>query len=281
MDPKIFEKMELREGDVFISTGAKQGTTWNCYIVQQLLSNCNNDFKYLLDVVPWAEFVYYPGQQMEERLELLEHMPRNQRRAFKTHMCPPALPLDPRVKYVICVRDPTDSAVSIYHFINAHTDEFYNFWQFPPKMNNWQEFTGFITQADFYWDFVNSWWPHRGDKNVFMVHYSELKNKPEETIRKMAEFLEVPLSDSQLRQVVTNVSFENMKRSEEKFETILIGKNKDIHGIMHGGMMRKGEILKGKEAPEELLETYHKICEARCLNKEQLEWCRHGGHLPA
>jgi hypothetical protein len=32
VDSSIFEKMELREGDVFVSSGVKQGTTWTCCI---------------------------------------------------------------------------------------------------------------------------------------------------------------------------------------------------------------------------------------------------------
>jgi hypothetical protein len=35
MDPSIFAAMELREGDVFVSTGCKQGTTWSCCIMQR------------------------------------------------------------------------------------------------------------------------------------------------------------------------------------------------------------------------------------------------------
>eukprot|EP00026_Physarum_polycephalum_P013759 Phypoly_transcript_14199.p1 GENE.Phypoly_transcript_14199~~Phypoly_transcript_14199.p1 ORF type:complete len:287 (+),score=38.05 Phypoly_transcript_14199:120-980(+) len=280
MDVKIFEEMELREGDVFISTGIKQGTTWNCYIVQQLLSNCQNDFRFLAEEVPWAEFVYYPGQPMEERLKILADKPRGSRRALKSHSAPPALPLDPKVKYIVCVRNPFDAVVSRFHFMLARTDEFCKLWQSLPPYSNWEEFKVFASKSDVYWDFVNAWWPHRGGKNVFMVHYSALKNNPEETIRKMAEFLEVPISDAQLQQVVHNSSFENMKRDEEKFEGFGVGKNRDIQVITHGGMMRKGQVLQGKEAPEDFIEAYAKLCQSRCLSQEQLAWCENGGPMP-
>lgn len=41
IDPSIFAKMELREGDVFVSTGAKQGTTWTmCIFLFRYTTNC-------------------------------------------------------------------------------------------------------------------------------------------------------------------------------------------------------------------------------------------------
>ena len=54
-DTTVFERFELREGDVFVSTTGKSGTTWCCNIVHQLLSN-GADFNDINDVVPWIEF---------------------------------------------------------------------------------------------------------------------------------------------------------------------------------------------------------------------------------
>ena len=33
IDFSVLKEMTMREGDVFISTGAKQGTTWTCCIL--------------------------------------------------------------------------------------------------------------------------------------------------------------------------------------------------------------------------------------------------------
>jgi len=111
--------------DVVVSSGTKQGTTWLLNIVHQLRTGGDAHFGNLLDECPWLEATDYPGQPYQERLQQWETgvFRKHPFRAFKTHQAPPVLPFNAQVRYIVPVRNSQDTAVSIYHFLNAHTEE--------------------------------------------------------------------------------------------------------------------------------------------------------------
>lgn len=63
-----------------------------------------------------------------------------------------------------------------------------------------------------YWGYVKSWWPYRNDPNVILLHYSDVRKDLKGSVAKIAKFLDVKLSSSELNTVVNRCSIEHMKK---------------------------------------------------------------------
>lgn len=263
-----------------VASGVKQGTTWNTYICQQIVSGGDNNFDYLDKVSPMIEWLMDKGLTMEERLKRFDDLPQK-RRVLKTHFPPPVLPLNPCVKYVTSVRNPYDTAVSLFHFMGAHTDEFVDFWGFPPRLPNFEVFfSEYLMKSDHYFASLNLWWPHRHDSNVLLIHYTDEKNHTKESICKINNFLGASNSEQVLTTITKNVSVTNMKENAVKFDTSFFRKDYSGNAIKVGGMIRQGKVSEGNEFPPEMLEKYKARCQGLCISPEQLKWCENGGPLP-
>lgn len=56
-------------------------------------------------------------------------------------------------------------------------------------------------------------WSHRNDKNVHFMFYEESKFDMENSLKKLAEFLEKPLADDDLPKLMEHLTFENVKKN--------------------------------------------------------------------
>src|SRR6478735_9243346 len=92
IDPEIQSRVQWRDGDIVVSVPVKSGTTWTMNIVHQLRSGGDPDLRDVYAEVPWLELVPSPGVTREQRLANFAAMPRERRRAFKTHSPPGLLP---------------------------------------------------------------------------------------------------------------------------------------------------------------------------------------------
>src|SRR3954469_10199874 len=92
IDVTMQQEVTWRDGDVVVSVPVKSGTTWTMNIVHQLRSGGDPDLEDVYLEVPWLELVPSPGITREQRLAKFSAMPRDRRRAFKTHSGPGLLP---------------------------------------------------------------------------------------------------------------------------------------------------------------------------------------------
>lgn len=65
---------------------------------------------------------------------------------------------------------------------------------------------------------ISSWWEHRNDDGVMFLFYEDLKHDLETMIRKISEFVEIPLIEDEIRRVCHLCSFEYMAEHKEKFQ---------------------------------------------------------------
>jgi hypothetical protein len=133
VDPSIWNQDDrwLQSGDVVIAVTAKAGTTWAAATVHSIRARGDDDYDSILDVVPWAEFVRYPGEPHSERIAYFKRA----RRAFdyavyKSHEWPAHNKLTFRddVKYLVGVRNPIDTLASLRPFFKRHTEPFARLW---------------------------------------------------------------------------------------------------------------------------------------------------------
>jgi aryl sulfotransferase len=103
-----WDALELREGDIVISTPPKCGTTWTQRLVSLLVFDGPDLPGPLSLISPWLDLKAMPIEDVVAALDAQQH-----RRFIKTHTPLDGLLLDERVTYLVIGRDPRDAAVSM------------------------------------------------------------------------------------------------------------------------------------------------------------------------
>jgi aryl sulfotransferase len=291
IDRSIQQQVKWRDGDIVISVPAKSGTTWTMNIVYQLLVGGHADFHGIYAEVPWLELVTYPGQPANEILDRVEAMPKNRRRAFKTHSAPPALPFLKKgsgkdVKYIVVCRNPEEAACSFRPFIGQHTDEWFKLWGVPREALYRDDFPAFYKDIidprqmqGMFFGFLAAWWSLRREPNVLLLHYSEMVRDHEGSIRKIAAFLNIEPTATQWPAILKYTSFTWMKQHESKFEA---GTGSKVPILMSGAMMRKGQVGQAKAdgMTDEIARHFREVGGRIFPNEAAINWFYDGGKLP-
>ena len=147
-------------------------------------------------------------------IELVEKMPLP--RFIKTHL---GVKFYIRVleqrktKFIVVMRNVKDTLVSLYHFYRANifagrmTDTFEDFMDLYKrnKTQNW-----------FHWNL--GWWKYRDDPNVIFFTYEDMKADDRREVRRLVDFLGIPLSDDVIADVCGQCSFGAMSDRMAKDE---------------------------------------------------------------
>lgn len=107
-DNARWDALELRDGDIVISTPPKSGTTWTQRLVSLLVFSGPELPGPLAMISPWLDLTAMPVEHVVAALDAQTH-----RRFIKTHTPLDGLDVDPRVTYLVVGRDPRDAAVSM------------------------------------------------------------------------------------------------------------------------------------------------------------------------
>ncbi len=223
-DSTVWNDFQFRDDDIVVATYAKSGTTWVQQIVSQLLFNGAEGLE-VAEMSPWLDLRIPPKDVKLSALEEQTH-----RRFIKTHLPVDALVFSPRAKYVYVGRDGRDVAWSLYHHHKHANEKWYEAINDTPgrvgppipKVDkeerdyflHWLENDGDPWWS--FWDNVRSWWEIRDLPNVQLVHFEALKRDMPGEIRRIAEFLEIPIDESKWNDIVEHCSFEYMKNNATK-----------------------------------------------------------------
>ena len=283
----IQQRIEWRDGDIVVSVPPKSGTTWTMNIVHQLRSGGDPSFADVYAEVPWLEFVPGPGRDLDSLVAAFDTMPRNRRRAFKSHAAPPTLPYQrpgagPDVQYVVIARNPDEALASFRPFIAAHSDAWFDLWDVPrdglvgPDIETFFAGIGSNMMMPMIFGFLAAWWPLRHEPNVMLLHYADMKRDHEGSVRRIAEFLGFDVLDEQWPAILEYTSFSWMKAHEEKFEICTVA---DVPILDPGAMIRKGQV--GASADDgitpEISEAIAAIGRTILTDSKAFDWCYYGG----
>ena len=223
-DSTIWNDFRFRDDDVVISTYAKSGTTWMQQIIAQLLFGPDPDLE-VAEMSPWLDLRVPPKEVKLPQVEAQIH-----RRFLKTHLPLDALVFSPQAKYIYIGRDGRDVVWSMYnHHANAN-----QFWydtlndspgrvgppiEPPPAdvrdyWRDWMDRDGHPFWP--FWENVRTWWAARDLPNVLFVHFADLKRDMPGQMRRVADFLGVPVEASGWERIVEYCSFEWMKQHAHK-----------------------------------------------------------------
>lgn len=291
IQPAIQHMIDWRDGDVVISVPIKSGTTWTMNIVHQLLTGGTADFRDIYEQVPWIEFLGFPGQSHQDVVDRVAAMPTDIRRAFKTHSPPPGVPFQAAgsgkdVKYVVVFRNPEEGVVSFKTFLDKHTDEWFELWGMPREAMCRPDLQSFYSEIidgrgmqGAFFGFLAAWWPLRHEPNVMFIHFADMKQDHEGSVRKIAEFLGEEPNDDQWAKILEYTSFPWMKKNESKFEANTAGK---VPILKSGAMIRKGEVGKAKAdgMTDEISRHLRDVGSHICPDAAAVNWLYEGGKLP-
>jgi aryl sulfotransferase len=290
----------LNAGDVVISFTGKSGSTWATAVVHEIRTKgVGEEYRDITDVVPWVDFVRYPGETLEERIGFFKRAAKPFPFAvYKSHYCPPTVKVRPDVKYIIGTRNPVDILASFQGFLATHSKEFSDMWGgFPPLRQSDEEFhrmmlvdkgdgTGMMEDILNFW---LGWWPSRNNPNVLVLNYADRVKDARGDILRIANFLEISLTDDEVDRIVAKTDFKWMKKNSNKFSYAFeAGGVQQLNGTPAANvvpLIGEGLIIKGKErhGSEELPSQWVKEMEQLCLRKvgpELCLWLKTGGPLP-
>ncbi|KAK8757460.1 hypothetical protein V5799_004911 [Amblyomma americanum] len=203
---------EPQDGDVFVVSYPKCGSTWLQNIAQAVLNV--DDHKEAseegsLKLLTFLELVGAEGARA---------MPRPG--AIKTHLPFSKHPYSEKAKYVYIARNPYDCCVSFYHHTKRLPTYRFQDGTFDQFFDMFVE--GKVDFGD-YFDNLLSWYEHRDDPNVLFVTYEELKKDTSGWVLKLADFFgkeqfgdKMKRNPALVAKVIESTNVEKMKAINSK-----------------------------------------------------------------
>jgi len=211
-DSTRWNEFKFRDGDIVINTLGKSGTTWMQQIVGQLIFDgaeglYGDPMGGPSSISVWLELRVVPLKDVFARLEAQTH-----RRFIKSHLPIDALVFSPKAKYIYVGRDMRDIVWSWYAAITVPMREPKNPPSLPllPKVSV-REFYLHVADYEPMWKHIQNWWEFRNLPNVLFVHFNDLKADLESEFRRIARFLDIPIKESLLPQMLAHCGLDYMQ----------------------------------------------------------------------
>ncbi len=222
-DSTVWNDYKFRDDDIVIGTYAKSGTTWTQQIVSQLIFN-GEEGKNVGEISPWIDMRVPPKEMKLAAVEAQTH-----RRFVKTHLPVDALVFSPKAKYIYIVRDGRDVLWSMYNHHAHGNAEYYKALNespglvgppMPPcDLPELEYFRRWLAQDGYpwwsFWENVRTWWEIRELPNVMLVHFTNLRKDLSGEMRKIAQFLDIPIDEKKWDAIVEHCTFDYMKKNAE------------------------------------------------------------------
>ena len=227
--------LKLRPTDVVITPFGKCGTTWLQQIVHTLRTRGDMDFDDISRVVPWIETSTGLGID-------LDGPQKASPRAFKSHLDADTVPRGG--KYINSIRCPGDALFSMHKFMEG--------WFLEPGAVSVDEFARqqFIASGG-YWKHLLSWWHRRKDTDVLYLVYEHMRDDLPGTIRRVAEFIDIPLDDELMAIAEEHASLDFMLKHKDRFDDCLLrALSEEKSGLPKGSdssKVRAGQVGSGKK----------------------------------
>lgn len=228
-DMDLIEKeFVVQDGDVFVVTYPRSGTTWTEQMVHLLVNKGEQGEQRLTDAVPWLETLPQRPNGMIEFLKTIL-----QRRLFTSHLPYPLMPSlgSTTAKIVYVARNPKDVAISTY-FHNQSKLGYEGTWD-----EHFELFLHSDVGCGPYFDHILPWWQaSQNDQRILFLKYEDMKNDHAGNVSKLASFLDLQADPQLIDRVVALSSFKSMTSNQNtNFDWVPQKADKPKH-------FRKGDI---------------------------------------
>jgi hypothetical protein len=223
----------FRDDDIVISTPPKCGTTWTQMICALLILQDPHLPCPLTDLSPWLDVQTARLDDVTALLDAQTH-----RRFIKTHTPLDGLPVDERVTYIGVARDPRDAWISwdnhmqnlnLPVVVQARIDAVGlegiddllagrlpdipeaaqdRFWLWADDGAPLEESLGNLHGLLHH---VTTFWDHRTDGNVVLLHYSDMQADLEGEMRRLASRLGIEVAEDLWPLLVEAATFDEMR----------------------------------------------------------------------
>ncbi|NVE95537.1 sulfotransferase domain-containing protein [Altererythrobacter lutimaris] len=204
-----YKPYEPQDGDVFITCWAKSGTTFMQQMFHQLRTGGDMDFDDISRVVPWDDTGALCNFDMTA--------PQNaDPRGFKSHRDYERLPAG--MRYVVTLRDPKETFVSFYRFMDG--------WHIEPGAIAMEEFlpvwmSGGPGGCD-YFTHLLSWYARRKEPDTLLSTYRWAVKNKRAMIERMAKFIGVELTQELADLVDERTTRAFMVEHMDKFDDAMV-----------------------------------------------------------
>ena len=215
--------------------------------------------------VPYIEYIPI-ATDVQTGIDIINNM--DDPKIFKSHLSASYFLKqlrDDDAKFILNVRNPKDTMVSLYHFYKAAHD-------FGCFTGSWDEFFTLVEDGHLVYgdmsDYYVSWLPYLDHPKVLLLKYEDMVKDLNGSVRRVAKFLEKDLSEDVIQRITEHTTFNNMAANKMTNFTLLDGFiNKDA-----GTFMRKGKVGQWSEyfSPEQnkFMDERYKIIEKGGLTLE-------------
>ena len=225
---------------LFVLTAPRSGTTLTSYIAKLIHDGDALDsaydgtglFQSHNERVPWVDGHFFSRQDLERLIGVAQGA--SLRLIYKTHLEPYAIPHIDGARLIIVGRPPADVAVSLWDYFTGIKSFGFAVHDEAAQRHGWNNGTfprpsDYPSREDFFrhWvqhhgfpfvDLVEIYrqaWSLRGRNDVLLLHYNEIIGDLAGTIRRIAAFEHVELSEARIQKIVGLCDFDEMRRQRQ------------------------------------------------------------------
>jgi hypothetical protein len=248
-------KLPTTVSDIFICSYPKSGTTWMQHIVISLLllhrekSGCHLpalSYEHVSDFAPFFEIDSHWNEN--ELIPPIQNR-HNQlgRRLFNTHLRGDMLPggTPKKCKFIYIHRSPLDACVSFYHHLSHQHEGCYE-----KSLNEFfDEWIAGKLPFGTWSDHILSYASLVANGEVFLLSYEDMVGNLEESVDKLAKFLELDdcLTSQDVKSILPLFSFSIMKKDLNKFQPKSVTWKKDFNFLRKGVVGDEKETLSDEQ----------------------------------
>lgn len=203
-------EFEVREGDVWLVTYLKSGTTLTQEILKFLVGKSKEDNP--LAASPWLE-ISARVPMIGLPVAIANTIPStNGHRFWKSHWHPRdhLRSTGGKTKFIYVARNGLDVCVSFFHHIRG-----FPLYEYSGDLSDFfEKFLDDGKTLDFgsWWEHVGAWWRRRNDADVLFLFYEDMIRDTRASVARIAQFVGIQLDDARLDEIVFETSFAEMKK---------------------------------------------------------------------
>ncbi|MFA0963059.1 sulfotransferase domain-containing protein [Roseivirga sp. BDSF3-8] len=203
---EAIKSYEFRDDDIIIATYMKSGTTLLQMLLYQLLTDGRMDFTHIYQKSPFIEETMVRGGRLDKYPSP---------RILKTHFYYDFFPPEMKGRFIVCVRNGMDVAVSKYHhYLNYNVPDL-----------TWQDFYNkyWLDKNESYFPHVQGWLENEHNFDIYYLYYEDLISNKRSAIEGIARFLNISPTEETIQRVIDRTDFSFMKEHQDKFGEPLPG----------------------------------------------------------